>query len=267
MGRKRKGAWLGRKRKAAVWGSVLVFVILLMGGAYMVMGTTVYSAADYKQLDLSDVAGAAVAVSGLRATDNTLYFTPAGDAAVLILTLDAQFRDLSSQVNHIYVDLSGISAVPATSTNATVAKVYLTDGSYELALGTIDLGGSKAREFWVKGDDYRNFNDFAYVKIKIVFYDDQGTIQPYIAGSSESSIVVDAKVKLDTSTVNAFIASGIMAMVVATRKVLHAVGGAISAVGAAIVTNSALLTLVLPLTIFFFGFTQTGKSVRRKLGI
>ena len=261
------GEYMARRptRRHAVLGVSIVLIIAIIAGAIMATGSIVYSAENMKTLALYNSVGTAVNITSYKTDGGVLTFTPAdSDVAKIVITYDFQFREAKSSVNTIVVDLSGLEK--SSTTTAVVAKVYLSDGTYDLALGTIDLSkDNKVLTYYVSPDDWKNFNDFSNVMIKIIFYDENGTVANYVAQGAESTLKTDFKVMINTTTVNSFIASAIVAIVVAIRKVAHAVTSIIGSAAAALIANSAVLTLAIPLVVAFLAFTETGKKSRKKL--
>jgi len=256
---------MARFRKQHVGlGILLILLIAMIAGAYMVMGTTVYSADDVKTIAVYDATGTQVAISSWDADDGVLTIEPASDVAKIVITYDFKFKDIESQANYLYIDLSGVEG--ASGVDVDTVKVVLSDGTYDLTVGVINLGeDEELKTFTIDPEDYDNFDDYAYVKVIIMFYDENGTLVNYMEGGAESEIATDFKVMLNTTSVNAFFASVVIAIVVAIRKVAHAIVSVITSAAAAIITNSALITLAIPLVIAFFAFTDTGKRTRRKL--
>ncbi|NPA99685.1 MAG: hypothetical protein GXO43_09935 [Crenarchaeota archaeon] len=249
-------------RKHAAIGVFVVLIIAVLAGAIMATGSTVYSADNMKTLALYNAVGTVVNITSYKTDGGVLQFTPAdSDVAKIVITYDFQFREAKSSVNTIVVDLSGLEK--SSTTTAVVAKVYLSDGTYDLALGTIDLDKSKVLTYYVSPDDWKNFNDFSNVMIKIIFYDENGTVVNYVAQGAESSLKTDFKVMLNTSTVNSFIASAIVAVIVAIRKFAHAVLSIMGSAAAALIANSAILTLIIPLAIAAIAYYESEKKGRK----
>ena len=258
---------MGRVKAAGVKGTsllgIFVLIVLALGlGIYLVLGNPVYTVED---IDTSNVVGYTAAglnanLSNVHTDNGYLEFTPGAACAKLVIPMKDQVKDMKGSVNALEVDLSKVEY----SSVWELAKVKLSDGTTEIALGSISESGSKIETFSIDSDDWDNLDDFAKPKVIILFYDENGNLLDALS-TEEQRVGIAFLVKLDTSTITGFASSVLIALVAAIRKVVSAITSTVTAFLIAITTNSAVLTVVSAVAVLmlFFMASKEAKRIKR----
>jgi len=242
-------------------GLFIIIAIALLGASYLVLGMPVWNAERINTASVQALtaSGADANATNVNADGDTLEFTLGAAAAIIKIPLKDDWKDLKGSFTGVSVDLSDCEYAATWE----LAKVYLSDGSTDIYIGSIKESEKKAI-LTVDPEDTENMDDFQPVWIIIKFYDSSGNLVDCLASGTEQSIKLYGSIKADTSTVAGFLTSIALACIVALRKVITALTSAMTSFLLAITTNSALLTIFGALIIVVGWFMLTEKRFRIK---
>jgi len=236
---------VGRRRKNFMhlrWlGALLVLIILGVMGLFLVTGQPVVSAAeDNNNVYAYDALGASVNATDIKESDGWLEFTLASDAAVLKIEYKTTWADLKGTFTHVVVDLGKLEY----SAIWKLAKVYLSDGSTDVYIGSISYDEyEQAHLIVVDQSDIKVLDDLKKPMVIIKFYDEDGNLINVVKGSVEQDIKVDFVITAEKGTLTSYIIAAFMAFVAALRKVVSGLTTGLTAFFIAITTNTALLVI------------------------
>ena len=142
-------------------------------------------------------------------------------------------------IDSVYINLKAIDEANVWE----LAKVYLSDGTTDLYVGSIDSDDAEAT-LDVEPDDLDSMDDFKPVFLVIKFYDASGNLVDALAATGEQEIELRLTVPIKTDTITAFASSLVLAFIVALRRFVAAVTSTFSSFLLAITTNSAVLTIL-----------------------
>jgi len=238
-------------------GVISVLFLAALIGAIMVYGTTNLNADNVATVTLYNAGGTAVSVSGLSTKGDEVKFTPAGDAAVITLTLDHNIQSLMS-ANTIYVDISGLQ--PVTGNTAKYWRVVISDGTNEVVLDTVSIDVHTDKIVYSK-DDLKGLDSFKTAIIKIKFYNENGSLTNYVAGNMENTVKFSNKVTIRTDSIGGFFTSVAMMLYVAVRRAKEAITGTLGSAIGAVLTSNAIVPILVGLAVLIV----VQPNMRRKI--
>ena len=248
-----------RKANKAVTavGLFVIALIGLFGITYMLMGTTVYTGSDVRTVYAYTSGAVSVQVSDVETSVDEVKFTLNGTAAYVKIEMEQQWKDAKGMFTAVYIDLTGIKQASSWE----LAKVYLSDGTTDLYIGSISYDAEKAT-LDVESDDVDTMDDFKPVYVLIKFYDSQGNLVDALAAATHT-IGIKFTVPIKTDTITAFASSLVLAFIVCIRRFVAAVSASITSFLFAITTNSAILTILGALVIVIaFWYLSENKKIK-----
>ncbi|OYT57456.1 MAG: hypothetical protein B6U76_01010 [Desulfurococcales archaeon ex4484_217_2] len=248
---------LRMNKKQQILAVIAILIIGAMGMVYLAFGTPTWNA---ENIDSANVvaltaAGSNANVTGVTTDGNKLEFTLGVEAAVIKIPLKDQWKDVKGTFTGMYVSLKGLEY----TTVYELAKVYATDGSTDVYLGSI-TEDDKEKMLDIDTDDLDILDDFAKATFVIKFYDSQGNLVDCLSANVEQNLEIYGTVKADTSTITGFLSSLALALIVAVRKFIVSLTSALTSFLLAITTNSAILVVLGALVVVIGWFIVSGKK-------
>jgi len=237
MGRLGRARYKANKAITAVGLFVIAF-IGIFAIAYMAMGIVTANASNVYTVYAYNAAGTQVDVSNIDKEGDTLRFTPNSSVAYIKIEMKDEWKDMKGMFTAVYVNLKGIDEANIWE----LAKVYLSDGTTDLYIGSISEDDGEAT-LDVDPDDVKSMDDFKPVLVIIKFYDANGNLVDALA-AGEQEVGLKFTVPIRTDTITAFASSLVLAFIVAIRRFVAAVTSCFSSFLLAITTNSAVLTIL-----------------------
>jgi len=238
MGRLARAKQKANKTVTAV-GLFVIALVGLFALMYMAMGTAVANANDVYTMYAYNAAGTQVDVSNIDKEGDSLTFTLNSTAAYIKIEFKDEWKDMKGMFTGVYINLKAIDEANVWE----LAKVYLSDGTTDLYIGSIDSDNAEAT-LDVNPEDLDSMDDFKPVYLIIKFYDASGNLVDALAATGEQEIGLRLTVPIRTSTITAFATSLVMAFVVALRRFVAAITSCFTSFLMAITTNSAVLTIL-----------------------
>jgi len=258
MGRRRRGNPLLQKI-----GAIVVLLILAGMGMYLVVGTPVVSAKDVETVVALTAAGANANATNIAEEDGWLVFSLGADAAILKIQFEEDWGDVKGSFTHVLIDLSKLEF----SAIWKICKVYLSDGSTDVYLGSINYDEyEREYRFEVDGDDIKSLDDLKAALVVIKFYDENGNLVDCIDSTvAEQELRADLVIRSEEGTIWSYFIAAFMAFIAALRKVVQGLTAGLTSFFIAVTTNTALLVIFGFLGIMFLWWFVSSGKMRRVL--
>ena len=256
MGRRRSN-WLLQKI-----GAIVVLLILVMMGMFLVVGTPVISAKDVETVTALTAAASNANATDIGEEDGWLTFSLGADAAILKIEYEQEWADVKGSFTHVVIDLSKLEF----SAIWKICKVYVSDGSTEVYLGSINYDDyEKEYKFEVEADDIKSLDDLKPAYVVLKFYDENGNLVDCVESGVEQELKCDLVITSEEGTIWSYFIAAFMAFIAALRKVVQGLTAGLTAFFIAVTTNTALLVIFGFLGIMFVWWFVSSGKVRRVL--